>query len=329
MLSLLLIWLPRTNSDVKTIGGIVDKRHIEAAGSAAAAEECLYRNCGNRSNCAISYKQSTRSCYKVSLTSQVLLWIKDELRNKAEYTTLLNLPTSTVNRRPVLLYIFDDISKGLNFGSQGMNGNVNTSKIAWSRNGPRKGSSRKYGVCDLSSPSVYRQAMTNVSLQFNGKKYLEFRKIFTMSAWIYVSHIGRQPYLFTGLDTHGQAISFSVSIGILRDNLLITDSNCYQTSIGDSSMQLLRKWFHVAVAFQNYCTLKYYQFFFNGQPLITSEIDRRRNEKQGCNDVSFVPVINFWILPGHYNFPGSIACLMFHDKILFQDEIRALKQNCP
>ena len=149
--------------------------------SAASKEACLEKKCKTKDHCVVIWNtRNNRECRAVGFPALIILWnSKAALTANSDYKTLV-MTKSSVKQipSPAIMWIYDDLSEGRNFGSKGGTLDITVKGLRWAPGGPHK-SSRRY------AHNNGKNAILNyVKLLQNGKWLFKFSAGFTISMWV-------------------------------------------------------------------------------------------------------------------------------------------------
>lgn len=301
-------------------GRVIKPGYKDKAGSTGTKSmlNCIQFLCAGRfSKCAVSYNNLGRQCISTSVSGWLISWNPDLFTDiDPSWSTFISKSVPQFVDRPAVLYLLDNVNKGIKLGSKGSDVDlIETGLIDWSEQGPRGDHSHlKYLISGETNRAEIPYKMTNGLFRF------DFTQQFTITSWVKTdTSVTKDFPILEGLP-QGTAPDFAFSPSKNQDQLRMAprfEVHAYISALNATGKQF---WRHVAAVYKGF---KDVQFYLNGSsfgPTLNSynqdEILLPERQKFG-NKISAK------------QFLGTFACLTIHEKALSQAEIEALMAVCP
>ena len=327
-LTLLLIEIPKCSGRKVywSANGTVNASYFENLVTNSSLDSCIRTQCKEDTNCVAVFSIITLNCHRVRLSSHVVFWMReDRFTDHRVYKTIFNKPGSDfLQRGPQALLMFDTVYRGKNLGSEKDVPEILTPEYYHTTiSGPPGRGSPHIHYAQRTVIGGDKPTFFNTRPDDTSQTRIEFTSDFTILLWVKIipqKNVG--PHIINSVDNRFWFHFWPTDDG--RSLRIHPADGCWIQTIDNTTG--VNEWRHVALAFQRYCCCKWYiKFYLNGHiwPVNPSFNDR------DCGPIE--PVYNFrlWNYDATNNLHGSMTCYMIFGKILLQNEINDIMNNCP
>ena len=237
----------------------------------------------------------------------------EEAGNDAWVTLVILLPV------PSGLWLFDNESKGKNFGTKGPKMDMSVDGLTWTMSGPRgTASAFQYPTKDLTDKSK----IPKMPLKDNGALLIDFSKPYTIAVWIKTIVTGSyRAEVLEGYPQGSLDLWFWPSYDLDQIELgpYHHKGQIYRTMKNGNGAS---EWRHIAVSYESVSKV---QMYLNGSSWALE------TSASGSRTVYQPDYFCLWQQCGRANqgLRGSMACLTIYERALSQNEVRAVMDACP
>lgn len=323
VLTLVLVQSSSVNGKHFVVRGTVNAMYHRNVENITNSTECVRRKCGENRNCAATYR--SKRCFSVILSAQIIYWMRHKLTQKDDFHTIFNGPESFfIAEAPQVLWLFDEVSRGINLGTQGsniftpMHCNYLHRRVTFNQTGPNPGWTLRYLYqTDIPPGGENNRPIENA---------FDFTDDYTFVLWIKTEQRDHPMTLFLA-NPGGTWLDM-----VRKDNLTIFKFQAYPE--GTKSTRTIEskplnattalQWRHIAFTFHRHCCGKMsVKFYING------DLFHFQDRPEACAKITSSYYLLFLYKYYDAQFIGSMACVMLFNRILAQREIQHVMHNCP
>lgn len=308
----------------ETYPGKVNKSYLTKSLTIHSTWDCRKKQCGRKVNCAVAYDSKEKKCYLVMLAWELLKWDFDWERRSflpqlnSRWKILGSSPRVEVSVKPTILWILDEIWKGVNFGTATRYLDLKTDNVTWTVKGPRP-SNVNFGRSELPARRVLHQG---------NQKLIDLSHQFSIAMWIKTDSVFQDMVI---IDSYPEdALHLMLFPGKQRDSLTLgtgskkdlVEEEKYGMTMKNSTK--VNEWRHVAVVFYSKTNFKFY--------LEGHDWPIKKNSLSGASTHFSEPAeILLWskVEGLSFQYKGSYACVAIYQSAVSSTNIKALRDNCP
>lgn len=301
------------------VEGVLNKNAVHRNFTARSKLDCVKSSCDCFTRCVVSFHRLSNVCISAPLSPLPLDWMQQcKLLTATEdpsWSSAISsaaITKSSTWERPKGLWLMDSVFRGCNLGTGGQKLDSSDVRVTWTRVGPRgDGSDLRYSRLDKNTRPV-------IQIKHGSSFLLNASQSLTVLVWVKTDNVKTAMPILEGRKKTNYTTLFWFFPSDQRDQVQMAHFKAVESTVNSQGREFWRhlvfRYHHPTSDYKMYLNGTLWPEKFRFQPPITSW--QPEKFQIGFREPSFF-------------FHGSMACIIFFEKALSNDEIQSVKNTCP